>query len=177
MTEPAELYIPIDIQKRFRSQAFNVWAATAAVAFFWLGLIIAAPLFVSNGLAAAASPVYTFFGYVCHQMTERSLHLVSHQMAVCSRCFGVYFGLLAGILVYPVWRRVDEIDPISRVWLFLCLIPITIDWALTVFGVWENTHLSRFLTGVILGAACATYIVPALVEIVRNFSYRRFNPQ
>jgi uncharacterized membrane protein len=154
-----------------------VWAITSAAVFVWVGVIITAPLFLSEGVAAASSPIYTFFSYICHQIPERSLHIAGHQMAVCSRCFGVYFGLLVGILVYPLWRDVDEIEAIPRVWLFLSLIPITIDWSLTVFGFWENTQLSRFVTGAILGAACATYIVPALVEITRNFSYRRFNPQ
>ena len=47
------------------------------------------------------------------------------------------------------------------------MVPIAIDWSLGAFGIWENTHLSRFITGLILGAACAIYIVPALVEIFR----------
>jgi len=173
MTEPALNYISVDMQKRFRSQAFNVWIIAAAVVSIWVGLILTAPLFLSNGLTAAASPIYTFFGYICHQIPERSLNLAGHQMAVCSRCFGVYVGLLVGILIYPLWRNVDEMDAIPRIWLFLSLVPITIDWSLTIFGIWENTHLSRFITGAILGAACATYIVPALVEVVRNLSYRR----
>jgi uncharacterized membrane protein len=81
--------------------------------------------------------------------------------------------LLAGILIYPLWRSIDDIDAIPRIWLFLSLVPISIDWSLTIFGIWENTHVSRFVTGGILGIACATYIVPALVEVVRNLSYRR----
>jgi hypothetical protein len=55
-------------------------------------------------------------------------------------------------------------------WLALALVPITIDWSLTFFGIWENTQLSRFATGAILGAACATFIVPAVVEITRNLT-------
>ena len=93
--------------------------------------------------------------------------LISAQLAVCSRCFGVYFGLLAGIVTYPAWRRMDSIDPLPRVWLIAAAVPMAIDWSLTVFGIWENTHLSRFLTGSILGIACIIYIIPAAVEIVR----------
>jgi uncharacterized membrane protein len=84
---------------------------------------------------------------------------------------------LAGVLIYPLWRPIEEIEPIRRFWLFLSLIPVTIDWSLTMFGIWENTHLSRFVTGMILGAACATFIVPALVEITRNFSARKLQTQ
>ena len=175
MSEPAENYKNIDQHKRFRSQAVNVWVATAAVVSVWLAAIIAAPLFASSDLTNVSSPIYSFFSYICHQIADRSIHIAGHQMAVCSRCFGLYFGLLAGILVYPVWRSIDETEPIPRFWLFLSLIPISVDWSLTIFGIWENTHLSRFITGVILGAACGIYIVPAVVEILRNLSAKPGN--
>lgn len=177
MTEPAAMYTSLDLQQRFQRQAVKVWVITCAVVFLWLTAIIAAPLFLSNGITAASSPIYNFFSYICHQIPERSLHLAGHQMAVCSRCFGVYVGLLTGVLIYPLWRSIDEVDPIPRIWLFLSLIPISIDWSLTIFGIWENTHVSRFVTGAVLGFACATYIVPALVEVVRNLSYRRIATQ
>jgi uncharacterized membrane protein len=84
----------------------------------------------------------------------------------------VYFGLLAGILAYPLWRAIDEVEPIPRFWLFLSLIPMVVDVSINALGIWENTHLSRIITGLILGFACATFIVPALVEITRNFTAR-----
>jgi uncharacterized membrane protein len=177
MTEPAVMYTPLDLQEQFRRQAVKVWLITSAVVLLWIAAIVAAPLLLLNGITAASSPIYSFFSYICHQIPERSLHLAGHQMAVCSRCFGVYVGLLAGILIYPLWRSIDEVDPIPRIWLFLSLVPISIDWSLTIFGIWENTHVSRFVTGAILGIACATYIVPALVEVVRNLSYRRIRAQ
>jgi uncharacterized membrane protein len=105
-------------------------------------------------------------------MPDRSFHIEGEKFGVCSRCFGVYFGLLLGFLIYPLWRRIDSIEPISRMWLFLSLVPITIDWSLGFFGIWANTFTSRFITGLILGAACATFIVPAIVEINRNLTLR-----
>lgn len=173
MTEPAESYIPVDLARHFRSQAFRAWGVTLAIVFVWVFAIVLAPVARENAWMAVSSPLYTFFSYICHQLPERSLHVGDHRLAVCSRCFGVYFGLLVGLLVYPLWRRIDDIEPLPRVWLFLSLVPIGIDWSLTVFGIWENNHASRFITGLILGLACATYIVPAIVEIKRNLSLRR----
>lgn len=172
MTEPAENYIPADLSRYFRSQAFRAWGVTVAVVLVWVAAIVLAPVAREFGWGIA-SPLYGFFSYICHQMPDRSLHFLEHQLAVCSRCFGVYFGLLAGLAIYPLWRRIDDIEPLPRFWLFLSLVPIGIDWSLTMFGIWENTHFSRFLTGLILGVACATYIVPAVVEIRRNMSLRR----
>lgn len=170
MSEPAENYIPVSLQQQFRAQAIRVWMITTVVVLIWLTAIIAAPLLAPSGISTS---IYTFFSYICHQIPERSLHIGGHQFGVCSRCFGVYFGLLLGVVVYPLWRRIDESEPIARVWLFASLVPITIDWSLTVFGIWENTHLTRFVTGLILGFACATFIVPAVVDITRNLSHRR----
>lgn len=172
MTEPAESYIPVDLALRFRSQAFRAWGVTLAIVFVWVFAIVLAPVASELGWAVAGT-LYTFFSYICHQIGERSFHLDGHPLAVCSRCFGVYFGLFAGLVAYPLWRKIDDVEPLPRIWLFLSLVPIGIDWSLTIFGIWENNHLSRFITGLILGVACATYIVPAVVEIRRNISLRR----
>jgi len=156
-----------------RKQAMRVWVIGLAVVFVWVSLILVAPIAKANGFAAISSPLYQFFSFICHQQPERSFHVEGEQFAVCSRCFGVYLGLLLGFVIYPLWRNISEIEPLPRFWLFLSLIPVTIDWSLTIFGIWENTQLSRLITGLILGVACAIFIVPALVEIARNLSRRK----
>lgn len=173
MTAPAENYIPQNIAAMMRNQAIRVWTLSLVVVFAWVLAMLLAPFAKANGFAAISSPLYHFFGYICHQIQDRSFHVAGEQFGVCSRCFGVYFGLLLGFAVYPLWRSIDEIEPLPRFWLFLLLIPIAIDWSLTIFGIWENTQLSRLVTGLILGFACATFIVPALVEIARNLTFRR----
>ena len=173
MADSTSIYIASEFRTKLKRQAVKAWAIALSVVILWLGLIVAAPMLQAEGMKAAATPLYHFFSYICHQIPERSLHLAGFQLAVCSRCFGVYFGLAAGFLIYPLWRPIDEIEPLPRIWLFLSMIPIGVDWSLTIFGIWENTHLSRFVTGTILGFACATYIVPAIVEITRNFTIRR----
>ncbi len=167
MSQPIENYIPQDLSKHFRKQAFRVWAVSLLVVFAWVFVITLAPFAAANGFENFSAPIYSFFSYICHQISARTFHAAGHPLAVCSRCFGVYFGLFFGFMIYPLFRKIEEVEPLPRVWLFLAMIPIGIDWTLGVFGIWENTHLSRFVTGVILGAACAVYIVPALVEIFR----------
>jgi uncharacterized membrane protein len=173
MSQPIENYVPQDAARRFRRQAFRVWTAALLVAAVWTAAILLAPVAAGAGWTQFSQPIYRFFSFICHQMDSRSFHLDDHQFAVCARCFGVYFGLLCGFVVYPLLRRLEVIDPFPRVWLFLAMIPIGIDWLLGFFGIWENTHFSRFLTGAILGAACGIFIVPALVEIVRLLSGRK----
>lgn len=167
-----EEYISIEQSAFFSRQAWRAWAATLAVTLIWLLLIILPAVAKSHGHNEIADPLYKFFSYICHQIDSRSFHYGDAQFGVCSRCFGVYFGLVTGTVIYPVWRSVADVGAPPRIWLFLSLIPITIDWSLTAFGIWENTQASRFITGLILGAACATFIIPAVVEIRRNLTRR-----
>ncbi len=173
MNTTADGYNSQTVISVMRRQAWKVWAVGLAVVFVWVFAILVAPLAKANGLVVLSSPIYHFFSFICHQQAERSFHVAGEQFGVCSRCFGVYFGLLSGFAVYPLWRNIGEIEPLPRIWLFLSLVPITIDWSLTMFGIWENTRLSRFGTGLLLGIACATFIIPAIIEIARNLTTRK----
>ncbi|MGI8641328.1 MAG: DUF2085 domain-containing protein [Pyrinomonadaceae bacterium] len=173
MPDEIENYTPQIFLKNRRKQAIMVWSIFAFLTAAWIFLILIAPIAEANNLTNISSPIYKFFSYLCHQMPSRSFHLENHSFAVCTRCFGVYFGLLFGFIVYPFFRSIEEIEPLSRFWLFLALIPMGIDWSLGFFGVWENTHFSRFLTGLVLGTACAIFIIPALIELAQLLSSKR----
>src|SRR5688572_13028305 len=121
MAEPAENYTPVDVQARFHKQANRVWAITTALVFVWVLLIVLPPIFAANGFAFS-SPLYKFFSFICHQIPDRTFHIGEHPLAVCSRCFGVYFGLLMGLVIYPLWRNIDDIEPLPRKWLILSVI-------------------------------------------------------
>lgn len=165
MPNSIENYVPLSAAEMMRRQAFIVWGFSSLAIFIWVFVIILAPIAEANSFNSISAPIYKFFGFLCHQIPERSLHLESHALAVCSRCFGVYFGLLFGFLIYPILRPIDTTEPLPRFWLFLALIPMGVDFSLNFFEIWENTHLSRFITGLILGTACAVFIVPAIVEL------------
>jgi len=173
MPEAIENYIPQNAVAQMRRRAFFVWSAFALLVAAWVFLTVLAPLAETNKLTGVSNPIYKFFSYLCHQDSTRSFHFHEHAFAVCSRCFGVYSGLFFGFVIYPFLRSIEETEPLPRSWLFLAMIPMAIDWLLGVFEIWENTHLSRFLTGAILGAACAIFIVPALIEIFGLLSHKR----
>lgn len=174
MPEAIENYVPQNfVVKRRRRQAILVWSIFTVLVFAWAFLTLLAPVAEANNFYAVSNPIYKFFSFLCHQMDSRSYHIDEHPFAVCSRCFGVYFGLFFGFAVYPFLRRIEETEPLPRFWLFLALIPMAIDWSLGFFEIWKNTQLSRFLTGAILGTACAVFIVPALVEVFQLLSIKR----
>lgn len=173
MKQSIENYIPQIAVGKFRRQASFIWGAFVVLTTLWIFLIVIAPIAEANNLPSVSSPIYKFCSFICHQIPARSYFFENRPFAVCARCFGIYFGLFVGSVLYPFFRPLEETESFPRFWLFLAMIPMAVDWSLGFFDVWENTHLSRFLTGLILGAACAVFIVPALVEIFRLLSGRR----
>ena len=173
MVENYDAIQPAGSRQPPASISFAVWAVTSTLALVLVGLIIGAPLLQSSHPAFSAS-IYETFSFVCHQIPERSFHLAGHQFAVCSRCTGLYSGFAIAGLIYPLVRSLRRTDTPRRLWLFLAPLPLLIDFSLTYFGIWQNTHASRFLTGALLGSVAVFYIMPGLIElslaVTRRFS-------
>src|SRR5436309_3439269 len=145
--------------------AVVIWAFTATIALAVLALIITAPLAQAGNHTGFSSTIYTAFSFICHQIPERSFHIAGHQFAVCSRCTGLYSGFAMAALVFPLARSLKRTDTPRRLWLLLAPIPLLIDFSLTYFGFWQNTHVTRFATGALLGAVAVFYIMPGLIEV------------
>jgi uncharacterized membrane protein len=142
-----------------------VWSIVAVGIYLWLSLIVIAPLALSYNRKALGYFLYGIFSLACHQISERSFHLGLYPFAVCSRCLGLYAGFAIGTIIYPLVRSLKRIDAPNRLWLISALIPTGIDYALNLFGLWENTHLSRLLTGLLLGGVTAFYVIPGLIDL------------
>jgi len=172
MPAPISNYVP-QLAAGGRRPAW-VWAAVSAGALFILAVMFAAPLLAAGGYVFSARAAYAFFGAVCHQMPERSFHLLGHPLAACARCAGLYAGFAAGVLLYPLARPLGARHVPARGWLFAAAAPTALDFSLGLLGVWENTHLSRSLTGALLGAVAALYVVPGLVDLSYAARLRAF---
>jgi uncharacterized membrane protein len=159
---------------RRRRRALAVWCALSALALAALGAVVLAPVLRDAGWAAAAQLVYLGFHAVCHQIPERSFYVSEFPLAVCARCTGLYAGAAAGVLLYPLARPLTRTDAPARGWLLAAALPTIIDLLLGVTGVWENTHLSRFLTALLAGAGAAFYVVPAFVDLGRRGARQLF---
>jgi hypothetical protein len=59
--------------------------------------------------------------------------------------------------------------------LLLAAIPLLIDFSVTFFGFWENTHTSRLLTGALLGSVTVFYVMPGIIEL--SLRSRTTHPQ
>lgn len=141
------------------------WAISAAVVTLFVLPIVIAPLAAASGHGAIAATIYRAFATICHQLPERSYFIDEHKLAVCSRCTGIYAGFVFTLLVYPLVRSLRTTAIPARKWLVLAALPTFIDFSLTFFGIWENTHTSRLLTGFFLGSAAVFYVMPGIVDL------------
>ncbi len=166
MPIPVSSYVPQCVPTDARSRRSLVaWLIVSGGALALLALVLLAPITAARGHSFLSYVMYGIFRAVCHQMPERSFHIGGHALAVCARCSGIYAGVAVGALLYPLMRPLKSRHTPARAWLFAAALPTTIDFALGVFGVWENTHFSRAMTGALLGATAAFFIVPGVVDL------------
>ena len=140
----------------------RIWFISTIVVFAIVSLIVIAPLTAGSHLA---NSIYGGFAVVCHQLPERSYFIFGHKLAVCSRCTGLYAGFALTLLLYPLLRPLRSVDWPPPVWLVLAAVPMAIDFGLTFLGIWENTHTSRLLTGLLLGSVSVLYVMPGVAEL------------
>lgn len=160
-------YIP---QSDANRRPLAMWLAMAAGSLAIMSLIVGAPLALNTGHPFLAQMIYQAFHFVCHQIPERSFFLAEHQFAVCARCTGLYAGFTVATLAYPLVKSLRQTAAPERKWLFLAAAPLAIDFALGFFGIWDNTHLSRFATGALLGSVAVFYVMPGLMDLsLRNW--------
>jgi uncharacterized membrane protein len=165
VTEYVPQFLSGEEAARRRRRALFVWGGLSAFAVAVLGALVLAPVLRAGGWAGAAQGLYLAFHAVCHQIPERSFYVGEFPLAVCARCTGLYAGAAAGVLLYPLARALTRTDAPARWWLLAAALPTIVDLLLGVTGLWENTHLSRFLTALLAGAAAAFYVVPGAVEL------------
>jgi len=160
-------------ENKTSSSAHAIWLSVTVLALTILLAIITAPLASAFGYTSFASSIYKAFGFVCHQISERSFHIEGNKFGVCSRCTGLYSGFAFAVLAYPLARSLRNTVPPSIVWLILAALPLAIDFSLGYFNVWANTHASRFATGALFSATTVFYILPGLIEIAGKLSKRQ----
>ena len=156
------------MRARSETVAAITYVVALAAALLFVGAIVAAPLLESapnSSDPGRGSLIYLAYSRVCHQLASRSFQIEGHPLAVCSRCTGIYVGYVLGLIVYPFVRPLARTDTPARTWLLLALAPVAIDLAGDFAGLFDNTLLSRALTGGVAGAAGAFYTLPGFVSL------------
>ncbi len=140
------------------------WGWGVALALSTLLVLLATlPPFVGSGLREA---LMHGFSTVCHQIPERSPMVQGTPLAVCHRCYGVYWGLPLAALLFLALPRWDALfNRYAGLILLAALAPTTLDWLLGILGLWPNTPISRLATGGLLGLVVGYYLARALTQV------------
>jgi len=160
--------------------AGKVYFLILFISIFWIVLIFAAPILNdSDGIFGKLSDfIYIFFSKVCHQDDARSFHFLNHILGVCSRCIAIYLGFLAGVIFYPLKYKISNTNSPSVIFLFITSALLFADVIFEITGVWQNSFLSRSVTGVITGFILPFYIIPGFVRFfyeINSFFKNKIN--
>jgi len=160
-------YVPQTNQSR---RPLIIWSIASATALLLVLMIVGAPLAAANDHAGLAQTIYRAFGTLCHQLPDRSFFIAGHKFAVCARCTGLYAGFTLVLILYPLLRPLRSVTLPRPKWLFIAAAPLFVDFALTFLGLWENTHSTRLVTGMLLGGVTVFYVMPGLAELGMRIS-------
>ena len=146
-----------------RKKIVIVYLATLLATSLWISAIFLAPL-LRKAESVWGSFLYTAFSPVCHQIPERCFFLWGFPLAVCSRCTGIYTGILIGLILFAVTNRFSSIS-VPQTGLFILLsIPLFIDTAGNLLHLWKTSAWMRFAIGSVWGVILPFFFVPGLSE-------------
>lgn len=142
---------------RLRRDTKIVLAVAAAIPT----LILGAATLCSWAIAQGASMQWRLlFRMMCHGRVERCFDLFGAPMPICARCTGIYLGLLAGLLAFPLIPRLRE--RMMRTIALVAVVPLGLDGVTQLLGLRESVNPLRVATGVIAGLAFGLWILSAV---------------
>ena len=106
------------------------------------------------------------FKIMCHGIPHRCLTIFATPMPICARCVGIYSGLLAGLLLFPLFREANE--RVMKIVLAVVAVPMLIDGLTQAFGLRESTNPLRLATGLTLGAAFGIWVLVSIETRARQ---------
>ncbi len=146
-------------------KSWLMYSLLMLIALVWLAVIFVPPGLVATGHSFSAISLYRGLSGICHQIPERSFSWLGSPLAVCSRCTGIYFGFVVGLMLYPFCRRVNELTIPSLFWLPVAALPMLVDVGGDFIEAFKNTFFSRTATGLLVGVVAAFFLLPAWVAI------------
>lgn len=148
--------------------------------FLWNILIFSAPLMIDKGgiYTTIGGIIYELFSKTCHQLDSRSFHIAGIKLAVCSRCVSVYLAFLLGCIIYPIFKKTENIKMPSLWFLIIPFILLLLDVVLDLLSIVDNTFLSRVITGGLIGLVLPFFLIPGFVNFfteIKSFINQKNN--
>lgn len=152
-------------------QAHNkaLYSSVLAAAGFLFFAALGPGLLGGKAIESIGSWQYQIFELLCHQDPERSFNISAVQMAVCSRCISIYGFFFFGMMGMPVFARFKpSLQEEEIKWLIAAILLNLADVIGNYFGIWSNTHISRFLLGGAFGLTLALILTNEFFTIKKS---------
>ena len=100
--------------------------------------------------------------------------LKNHQIAICSRCLGIYLGIAMGVILFSLQILNKNVYYYSIAFFPIFII---IDWSISAFTKYKSNNLLRTTSGMFLGVAYAFGLIlffktfPNYFVIIIGFFY------
>lgn len=137
------------------------------LSLIWLLIIFTGPYLATfgNDFELLLQLYYLCFKLICHQIPERSYFIFDHQMPVCVRCLGIYTGLPIGLIIYPLFKRLNNtiLPPFKYMWIFFA--PILIDGTAQTFHFYSSSHYIRLFTGIWISSGLIFWAMPLINQL------------
>lgn len=134
-------------------------------------LPVVAPLLMVAGWSAAAAPIYFVYSFICHQHTDRSIHLLGQQMAYCARDMAIFSGAVLAATIYAVLLRIRNVHLVGSWVLAVAVIPIAVDGFTQLAGLRDSTTTLRIATGLWFSIGIGWYMLPRLAAAFAVLAY------
>lgn len=134
---------------------------------FWVSLLIFLPLFIliNASLTTDRIPMWlqrfnqSWIAMLCHSQPDRAFLIFGNSMLICSRCTGIYLSLAVGILLTFFISFSRNLRKVAALLLISSFTVILVDVIGDYLLWWENTLLSRFVTGSFLGLSLSSFFI------------------
>ena len=148
----------------------KIYVIFLSVTFLWTLSVYAIPALESLGgvWKTIADYGYVFFSTTCHQLDDRSFFIFGNKVAVCSRCVSVYTAFLAGVILYPFIRSLENTKLPSLWILLLFALFLFLDAVLDYLDILKNTFVTRSITGSLIGVLLPFYLIPGTVNFANE---------
>ena len=90
--------------------------------------------------------------FICHQKPDRCFFINNKPMLICSRCFGVYLGLVVGVIIPIIIPIIYSLSvKIMYILMIVCVLPLALDGLTQFLGLRKSNNNLRFISGLITG--------------------------
>ncbi|MDI3550620.1 MAG: hypothetical protein PWQ15_1723 [Methanobacterium sp.] len=93
----------------------------------------------------------------CHRLPERTFRFKGHYFPVCSRCTGMYLGMLL-FFIFNYFNPLYFSFTLTLLG-FLMILPTAIDGLTQLFGLRESNNYLRFFSGLIGGIGLLILVI------------------